>query len=84
MSVDGSGVAGESLPGEDAPTRELVDKMQDQIDDLRRRLDQSEEAHRRADTIIMQLTQANAALSARLPEIPPASHEEPRESPESA
>ncbi len=58
--------------------------MQDQIDDLRRRLDQSEEARRRADTIIMQLTQANAALGTRVPELEASPHEEPRESPESA
>ncbi len=56
-------------PDEDAPTRELVEQMRDQIDDLRYRLDQAEEARRRADTIIMQLTQTNASLAARVPEL---------------
>ncbi len=56
-------------PDEDAPTRELVEEMRDRIDDLRSRLDQAEEARRRADTIIVQLTQANASLASRLPEI---------------
>ena len=49
-------------PDEAAPMRELVEELRGQVDDLRRRLDQSEEARRRADTIIMQ-------LSARVPEI---------------
>ncbi len=71
-------------PDEDAKTRELVEEMRDRIADLGRRLDQSEEARRRADTIIMQLTQANAALSARLPEIAASPQEEPPEAPESA
>ncbi len=71
-------------PNEDALTRELVDKMQDQIDDLRHRLDKSENARWRADEIIMQLTQTNAALSARVPELEASPHEEPQESPESS
>ncbi len=56
-------------PAEDVHARELVEQMRDQIDDLRRRLDQAEEARRRADTIIMQLTQTNATLAARVPEL---------------
>lgn len=59
---------------------ELVSEMGERIEDLRRQLDQAEEARRRADTIIMQLTQTNAALAARLPELkaPPA-QERPQE-----
>ncbi len=71
-------------PDESDHARDLVEQMQDQIDDLRRRLDQSEESRRRADTIIMQLTQANATLAARVPEIEASPHEEPPRAPESA
>jgi hypothetical protein len=41
----------------------------DQVDYLRSSLDEEREARRRADTIIAQLTQANAALAARIPEL---------------
>jgi len=46
---------------------------------LERRLDEERESRRRADTIIAQLTQANAALAARVPELEP-----PREQPEAS
>jgi hypothetical protein len=68
----------------DESARELVEEMRDRIDDLRRRLDQSEEARRRADTIIMQLTQTNAALAARVPELEAVPQQEPPGAPESA
>jgi hypothetical protein len=48
----------------------------DQVDYLRSSLDEEREARRRADTIIAQLTQANATLAARIPEL-----EAPREAP---
>ncbi len=43
--------------------------MQDQIDYLRDQLAEEREARRRADTIIAQLTQANATLAGRVPEL---------------
>jgi hypothetical protein len=60
----------------------LVESLQDQVYYLRSVLNEEREARRRADTIIAQLTQANAALVARVPELeaPP----EPREAPETA
>ncbi len=47
----------------------LVEEMRARIDDLRDQLSEERAARRRADTIIMQLTQANAALAARVPEL---------------
>ncbi len=52
----------------------LVEVLADQVAYLRTQLDQEREARRRADTIIAQLTQANAALAQRIPEL-----ESPRE-----
>src|SRR5918994_6747765 len=57
----------------------LVEVLQDHITDLRAQLEAEREARRRADTIIAQLTQANAALAARVPEL-----EAPREPTEAA
>ncbi|HEY6711883.1 MAG TPA: hypothetical protein VI055_06395 [Rubrobacter sp.] len=58
----------------------LVEVLQDHITDLRTQLEAEREARRRADTIIAQLTQANAALAARVPELEAAeSHEETAE-----
>ena len=47
----------------------LVEVLQDHIADLRVQLEAEREARRRADTIIAQLTQANAALTAKVPEL---------------
>jgi hypothetical protein len=47
----------------------LVEVLSDQVAYLRSQLDQEREARRRADTIIAQLTQANAALAQRVPEL---------------
>jgi hypothetical protein len=47
----------------------LVEVLQSHISDLRVQLEAEREARRRADTIIAQLTQANAALAARVPEL---------------
>lgn len=55
---------------------ELVDELRDRVSSLERRLDEEGESCRRADTIIAQLTQANAALAARVPEL-----EAPQEAP---
>jgi hypothetical protein len=61
---------------------ELIDSLQDQIAYLRDQLAEERESRRRADTIIAQLSQANAALARRVPELEPAP--EPRESPQTA
>jgi hypothetical protein len=45
----------------------LVEVLQDHISDLRAQLEAEREARRRADTIIAQLTQANAALASKVP-----------------
>jgi hypothetical protein len=55
----------------------LVEVLKEQAAYLRGQLAEEREARRRADTIIAQLTQANAALAARVPEL-----EGPREEPE--
>ena len=47
----------------------LVEVLQDHISDLQVQLEAEREARRRADTIIAQLTQANAALAAKVPEL---------------
>src|SRR5215210_9146212 len=58
----------------------LVEVLQDHITDLRVQLEAEREARRRADTIIAQLTQANTALAARVPELEAAeSYEETAE-----
>jgi hypothetical protein len=57
----------------------LVEDLRDQVHYLRSVLNEEREARRRADMIIAQLTQANAALAARVPEL-----EAPREAPEAA
>jgi len=72
---------GASSTNRDIPT----DKPTDQsglIAVLREQLAEEREARRRADTIIAQLTQANATLAARIPELEAPS--EPREPTESA
>ena len=48
---------------------ELLGELRDRVRSLERRLDEEMESRRRADTIIAQLTQANAALAARVPEL---------------
>ena len=54
--------------------------MKEQAEYLREQLAEEREARRRADTIIAQLTQANAALAARVPELEATS--EARDEPE--
>ncbi len=49
--------------------KRLLDSQQEQIEFLRAQLAEEQEARRRADTIIAQLTQANATLAARMPEL---------------
>ncbi len=65
-------------------TSGLFEEMRARIDDLRDQLAEEREARRRADTIIMQLTQANAALAARVPELEAAPPRQPPSAPETA
>lgn len=64
----GGTTAGREAHGE-APA--LVEVLTEQAAYLRGQLAEEREARRRADTIIAQLTQANAALSSRVPELEP-------------
>jgi hypothetical protein len=62
---------------------DLVESLIDQVAYMREQLAEEREARRRADTIIAQLSQANAALASRVPEIEaPQEPPEVRESPE--
>ena len=70
-----------SSTNRDAPTDKPTDQSE-LIEVLREQLAEEREARRRADTIIAQLTQANATLAARTPELEAPT--EPREPPESA
>jgi excisionase family DNA binding protein len=55
----------------------LISSLLDQVSYLRSVLREERDARRRADTIIAQLTQANAALAQRVPELEtPQTHEE--------
>ena len=49
--------------------RELIEEMRSRISSLEYQLSEERESRRRADTIIAHLTQANAALAARVPEL---------------
>ncbi len=49
--------------------RGLVEDLREQVRYLRSALSEEREARRRADTIIAQLTQSNAALTQRMPEL---------------
>ncbi len=61
----------------------LVEDLREQVHYLRSILNEEREARRRADMIIAQLTQANAALAAKVPELE-APQEPPSEPPESS
>ena len=61
----------------------LVEDLREQVHYLRSTLNEEREARRRADMIIAQLTQANAALAAKVPELE-APQEPPSEPPESS
>ncbi len=61
----------------DASYDALLVGLQDQVSYLRSILREERDARRRADTIIAQLTQANAALAQRMPELQaPRTHQE--------
>jgi hypothetical protein len=55
---------------------EMIEELREQVRYLRSSLEEERDARRRADTIIAQLTRANATLAARLPEL-----EAPQEAP---
>jgi len=69
----------ETRPRLDGELSALVSAKDETISVLSEQLESEREARRRADTIIAQLTQANAALAARVPEL-----EAPQKSPEAA
>jgi hypothetical protein len=58
----------------------LVEVLREQAEYLRGQLAEEREARRRADTIIAQLTQANAALAARVPELEAPQEQQPEAS----
>src|SRR5215208_5391999 len=60
-----TGLTGSRMGGQ----AELVDSLLDQVAYMREQLAEEREARRRADTIIAQLTQANATLAQRVPEL---------------
>ncbi len=60
--------------GQDTGQQELVEELRDRVRFLERQIEEERESRRRADTIIAQLTQANASLARRVPEL-----EAPRE-----
>jgi hypothetical protein len=62
--------------------RAVVEDLREQVHYLRSILNEEREARRRADMIIAQLTQANAALAAKVPELEPPAPPEPREEPD--
>jgi hypothetical protein len=77
-----NGDSTETKPRLDGEPSALISAKEETIRVLSEQLESEREARRRADTIIAQLTQANAALAARVPELE-ASHE-PQEATETA
>src|SRR5215212_3725756 len=71
----------ETKPRLDGEPGGLISAKDETIRVLSEQLESEREARRRADTIIAQLTQANAVLAARVPELE-APQEEPPEAPE--
>ena len=90
--VDSPGTVRDEYADQSVTDRDLLYReMKERIAHLEGQLEAERESRRRADTIIAQLTQANAALAARVPELEPAegavgvqgqptSREEPRAS----
>jgi len=74
-----NGDSTETKPRLDGEPSALISAKDETIRVLSQQLESEREARRRADTIIAQLTQANAALAARVPELEP-----PREQPEAS
>jgi excisionase family DNA binding protein len=74
-----NGDSTETRPRLDGEPSALISAKDETISVLSEQLEFEREARRRADTIIAQLTQANAALAARVPEL-----EAPQKPPEAA
>ena len=71
-----NGDESETKPGLDGEPSALISAKDETIRVLSEQLESEREARRRADTIIAQLTQANAALAQRVPELQaPQTHE---------
>jgi hypothetical protein len=64
-----NGDSTETKPRLDGEPSALISAKEETIRVLSEQLESEREARRRADTIIAQLTQANAALAARVPEL---------------
>ena len=62
-------------PTKDAAYDALLESLRNQVGYLRTVLEEERDDRRRADTIIARLTQANAALAARVPELEAAADE---------
>jgi hypothetical protein len=77
-----NGDSSETKPRLDGEPEALISAKDETIRVLSEQLEAEREARRRADTIIAQLTQANAALAARVPELEASS--EPPGAPETA
>jgi excisionase family DNA binding protein len=82
-----NGDSTETKPRLDGEPGTLISAKDETIRVLSEQLESEREARRRADTIIAQLTQANAALAARVPELeapqtPPEAPETATENPE--
>ena len=75
-----NGDSPETKPRLDGEPSALISAKDETIRVLSEQLTSEREARRRADTIIAQLTQANAALAARIPELE--ASQEPPEAPE--
>ena len=78
-----NGDSTETKPRLDGEPGAIISAKDETIRVLSEQLESEREARRRADTIIAQLTQANAALAARVPELE-APQEVPPEAPETA
>ena len=63
---------------------ELVEELRDRVRFLERQVEEERESRRRADTIIAQLTQANAVLARRVPALEAPTSPEPRDAPQTA
>jgi excisionase family DNA binding protein len=84
-----NGDSTETKPRLDGEPGALISAKDETIRVLSEQLESEREARRRADTIIAQLTQANATLAARVPELeapqtPPEAPETATENPEGA
>ncbi len=77
-----NGDSTETGPRLDGEPSALISAKDETIRVLSEQLASEREARRRADTIIVQLTQANAALAARVPELEAPQEEEPPEAAE--